>query len=90
MTWPVGPTSQGTGALVGRGTVGDTRRERLSPPPRATASSKLTHTAFLSNLLTVEVETTEQRRLKGRSYRMRAHRARVENLRKGVIAATKA
>ena len=28
--------------------------------------SKQTHTAFLSNLLTVEVETTEQRRLKGR------------------------
>ena len=27
---------------------------------------KQTHTAFLSNLLTVEVETTEQRRLKGR------------------------
>ena len=28
--------------------------------------------------------------MEGESYRMRAHRARVENLRKGVIAATKA
>jgi DNA replication protein DnaC len=28
--------------------------------------------------------------MEGESYRMRAHRARFENLRKGVIAATKA